>query len=199
MGEMRMSQVTPETFLSALLHNQKLPSSLFGQLLRQILQIIGLKQGDLELLARKEYTKLIAGGYIDPTERLGSMDQTVISRVSRNTQAPTPAQVYCWIEALKKSQELLHYCSTVQADNPRFLEDLETALWNGTEYKSPKELAWAYNFATKLSQTPKNNSERNTDVNINSVPRLTAVHPEPTSDSIPNATFEVRRALEKQC
>jgi hypothetical protein len=148
-----MQQFTPELLLSQFLRGQKISSDLFGKLIRQVSRTLGITQDRLEELARKEYGEIMKDGYIFPDEQLGSMDQTVISRVSRNQQDPTPAQVYTWINAILKSQELRAYCEKYQQDHPDFVRELETALWNSSGHQSPQAIADNYNDAARFMQT----------------------------------------------
>lgn len=186
-----MRHITAELLLFDLLHGQKLPSRLFGELLRQVCHTIGLTQERLECLAREKYGNLIKGGHILPNEQLGSMDQTVISRVMRSQQDPTFAQVYTWISVVVESQALADYRAKYQQNNPDFIKDLEAALWNGTDYKSPQDLAAAYNFAQKFAQAPRMKRQR-TERNIDDI------HTDCEIDSIKSqSNIEIQKMLQE--
>ncbi len=191
--------ITPEHFLPDLLHGRKsaFPSR-FGILLNQICQDAGVSQNRLGRVARELYVDLIDEGHIRAGENLGSMKQSVISLVFNSKQDATPAQVYIWIKALKLFPEFTQFCEKNNYDPA----ELETNLWNTTDYKTPEELAKAFEFARSYVRLPDKSKvqtedldlrEKDTDIEMPSVPRA-----EPNSDLSPNATFEVRRALEEQ-
>ncbi len=177
--------ITPEHFLPDLLHGRKsaFPSR-FGILLNQICQDAGVSQNRLGRVARELYVDLIDEGHIRAGENLGSMKQSVISLVFNSKQDATPAQVYIWIKALKLFPEFTQFCEKNNYDPA----ELETNLWNTTDYKTPEELAKAFEFARSYVRLPDKSKVQTEDL-----PRA-----EPNSDLSPNATFEVRRALEEQ-
>ncbi len=201
MADETSQPITPEHFLPDLLHGRKSSfSSRFGILLNQICQDADISQHKLGYVAREKYAELIDAGHIRSGENLGSMKQSVISLVFNSKQDATPAQVYIWIEALKSFPKFHQFCS----DNNFDEKELETNLWNTTDYKTPEELAKAFEFARSYIRLPEPKSklqttedldlrEKDTDIEMPSVPRA-----EPNSDLSPNATFEVRRALEEQ-
>ena len=199
MADETSQPITPEYFLPDLLHARKssFPSR-FGILLNQICQDSDISQHKLGHVAREKYAELIDAGHIRPGENLGSMKQSVISLVFNSKQDATPAQVYIWIEALKSFPKFHQFCT----DNNLDEKELETNLWNTTDYKSPDELAKAFEFARSYVRLPDPKSkvpttgdldpqEKDTDI------EMPAIH-EPNSDSLHNATSEVRRALEEQ-
>jgi len=182
MNSENLPVLDPEYYVRDLLHG-KSAKSLFGDLLRRVCNAAGIKQTKLEKLARAKYTKLIERGYIDFEDELGSMDQTVISRVMNGKQPISYTQAYIWINVIKEhynSREFQEVCRKKKLAVPDFAP-LERALWTLSALASPEQIIEAYRATQDFSALPRVGEERNTDV-LGRIPQTPRPSIEPHSD-----------------
>jgi hypothetical protein len=182
----------PEYYVRDLLHG-KPAKSLFGDLLRRVCNAAGIKQTKLERLAREKYSKLIGKGYIDIEDELGSMDQTVISRVMNGKQPISYTQAYIWINVIKDhyaSKEFKEVCRKKKLAVPDFAP-LERSLWTLAGLASPEHIIEAYQATKDFNALPHVN-EPDTGVDFAIIRR-----PLPVSEQVRGGTEQVRDACRK--
>ena len=119
----------------------------FGQLLREVCEVIGFTQGKLSREAKKELQRLLKQGYLLEEDLIGSMEQPTISRVMAGIQQPTYFQVFIWLRVIftyYTSKEFADICRKLEMPFPRLPANLKQTLWRLSTFTAPYELLQTY-------------------------------------------------------
>jgi len=172
------NEILHVSYLTELLRGKPIPQ--FGELLRYLYKIAGWEQKDLEEHARKKYVQLLEERKISPGF-LGALYQSEISRAVTGARHAPYAHRYLFLEALKENPAIQKMLTS----------QIEEDYWTLGCGSSPERVTQAAMRVDALLHPE--NREKDTDVNMDVVYKTD----EPISDSSPNATFQVRNALQE--
>jgi hypothetical protein len=120
---------------------------LFGILLNDIFEKTDISQGRLGKAA-KEYRKYLKSkGYLYSKSDTGTIDQSGISRIINVERPPGYAQIYIWLNVVRKyleSEKYRNKCRIEDIEAFQFTKELESDIYRLAFCGTPEEVVAAY-------------------------------------------------------
>lgn len=145
---------------------------LFGLILRLLCQRANVTQDELEERGKAYRDYLFIQGYIKPGQVLGSLDQTVISRVVSGERRPSYDQVAIWLKVLEDTFKSDMYKNERKRRGLTIYDlssDLKRDLYHLAGFGAPDEIVAAFEKLALMPTEPRSRGTSSKRTNGNPV------------------------------